>query len=157
MRRSQNSQNCLMFMKQYPELQQKWTSWKDTCDDQVCTPYFSLQYQLHLALYPTGLVQHSNPYTRLHHQLQSQPQSVAQGQLSATSTQAIQQLPVAPQQQSLLLQPPVPGSHVAPMQQGQPQFVQPRVNPSGNKGNPHHLGKVLTLWLSLSSSSRGTA
>ena len=29
----------------------------------------SLQYQLHLALYPTGLVQHSNPYTRLHHQL----------------------------------------------------------------------------------------
>ena len=52
MRRSRNSQNCLMFMKQYPESQQKWTSWKDTCDDQVCTPYLSLQYQLHLALCP---------------------------------------------------------------------------------------------------------
>ena len=26
--------------------------------------------------------------------------------------------------------------------------MQPRVNPSGNKGNHHHLGKVLTLWLS---------
>ena len=46
-------------------------------------------------------------------------------------TQAFQQLPVAPQQQSLLLQPPVPGSHATPMQQGQPQFVQPRVNPQG--------------------------
>ena len=55
--------------EQYPESQQKWTSWKDTCDDQVCTPYLSLQYQLHLALYLTGLVQHSNPYTWLHHQL----------------------------------------------------------------------------------------
>ena len=61
--------------------------------------------------------------------LQSQPQNVAQGQLSATNTQAIQQLPVAPQQQSPLLQPPVLGSHAAPMQQGQPQFVQPKVNP----------------------------
>ena len=80
---------------------------------------------------------------------QSQPQNIAQSQPSAANTQAFQQSPVAPQQQSLLLQPPVPGSHAAPMQQGQPQFVQPRVNPSGNKGNPHHLGKVLNLWLSL--------
>ena len=82
--------------------------------------------------------------------LQSHPQSVAQGQPSATNTQAVQQSPVAPQQQSLLLQPQVPGSHAAPMQQGQPQFVQSRVNPSCNKGNPHHLGKVLILQLSLS-------
>ena len=63
--------------------------------------------------------------------LQSQPQSVAQGQPSATNTKAIQQSPVAPQQQSPLLQPPVPGSHAAPMQQGQPQFAQPRVSPPG--------------------------
>ena len=62
---------------------------------------------------------------------QSQPQNVAQGQPSAANMQAIQQLPVAPQQQSLLLQLQVPGSHAAPMQQGQPQFVQPRVNPQG--------------------------
>ena len=62
---------------------------------------------------------------------QSQPQNVAQGQPSATNTQAIQQSPVTPQQQSPLLQPPVPGSHAAPKQQGQPQFVQPRVNPQG--------------------------
>ena len=62
---------------------------------------------------------------------QSQPQNVAQGQPYAANTQTIQQLPVAPQQQSPLLQPPVPGSHAAPMQQGQPQFVQPRVNPQG--------------------------
>ena len=47
------------------------------------------------------------------------------------NTQAVQQSPVAPQQQSPLLQPPVPGSHAAPRQQGQPQFVQPRVNPQG--------------------------
>ena len=47
------------------------------------------------------------------------------------NTQAIQQSPVAPQQQSLLLQPPVPGSHTAPGQQGQPKFMQPRVNPQG--------------------------
>ena len=60
---------------------------------------------------------------------QSQPQNVTQGQLSATNTQAIQQSPVAPQQQSPLLQPPVPGSHAALMQQGQPQFVKPGVNP----------------------------
>ena len=51
---------------------------------------------------------------------QSQTQNVAQGQPSAANTQAFQQLPIAPQQQSLLLQPPVPGSHAAPMQQGQP-------------------------------------
>ena len=63
--------------------------------------------------------------------LQSQPQSVAQGQPSAANTQAIEQSPVAPQQQSPLLQPPVPGSYAAPMQQHQPQFVQPRVNPKG--------------------------
>ena len=55
----------------FPELfdQQKWTSWKGTCNDQVCTPYLSLQYQLHLTLSLPGLVQHSNPYTMLHHQL----------------------------------------------------------------------------------------
>ena len=41
-------------------------------------------------------------------------------------------MPVAPQQQSPLLQPQVPGSHAAPIQQGQPQFVQPRVNPQGH-------------------------
>ena len=63
--------------------------------------------------------------------LQSQPQNVAQGQPSAANTQAFQQLPDALQQQSLVLQPPVPGSHAAPMQQGQPQFRQPRVNPQG--------------------------
>ena len=80
----------------------------------------------------------------------SQPQNVAQGKPSATSTQAIWQSPVVPQQQSPLSQPQVPGSHAAPMQQGQPPFMQLRVNPPGNKGNPHHLGKVLTLWLSLS-------
>ena len=62
---------------------------------------------------------------------QSQPQNVAQGQPSTTNTQTIEQFPVAPQQQSPLLQPPVPGSHAAPMQQGQPQFVQHRVNPQG--------------------------
>ena len=62
---------------------------------------------------------------------QSQPQNVAQGQLSATNTQAIQQSPVAPQQQSPLLQSPVSGLHGASMQQGQPQFVQPRINPQG--------------------------
>ena len=47
------------------------------------------------------------------------------------NTEAIQQSPVAPQQQSLLLQTPVPGSHAAPRQQSQPQFMQPRVNPQG--------------------------
>ena len=62
---------------------------------------------------------------------QAQGQNVAQGQLFAMNTQAIQQLPVAPQQQSLQLQPPVPGSHAAPRQQGQPKFVQPRINPQG--------------------------
>ena len=45
---------------------------------------------------------------------QSQPQSVAQGQPAATNKQAIQQSSVAPQQQSLLLQPPVLDSHAAP-------------------------------------------
>ena len=34
-------------------------------------------------------------------------------------------------QQSLLLQPPVPGSHAALGQQGQPKVLQPRVNPQG--------------------------
>ena len=67
----------------------------------------------------------------VHKVLQSQPQNVAQGQPSAASTQAIWQLPVAPQQQSPLSQPPVPGSHAAPMQQGQTQVMQPRVNPQG--------------------------
>ena len=62
---------------------------------------------------------------------QSQPQSVAQGQPSATNTQAIQQSPVAAQQQSPLLQSQVLRLHAAPMQQDQPQFVQPRVNPQG--------------------------
>ena len=63
--------------------------------------------------------------------LQLQQKNVAQSQPSAANTQAIQQSPVVPQKQSLLLQPPVPGSHAAPMQQGQPQFVQPRVSPQG--------------------------
>ena len=85
---------------------------------------------------------------------QSQPQSVAQDQPSAMNTQAIQQSSVAPQQQSLVLQPPVLGSHAAPKQQGQPQFVQPKVNPQGQpirqqRQISHHLGKVLTLSLSL--------
>ena len=47
------------------------------------------------------------------------------------NTQAFQQSPAAPQQQSPLLQPPVPGSCAAPRQHGQPQFMQPRVNPQG--------------------------
>ena len=62
---------------------------------------------------------------------QSQPQNVAQGQPSAANTQTVWQPPVAPQQQSPLCVPPVPGSHAAPKQQDQPQFVQPRVNPQG--------------------------
>ena len=84
---------------------------------------------------------------------QSQPQNVAQGQPSATNTQAIQQLPVAPQQQSPLLQPQVPGSHTAPRQQGQPQYVQPRVSPQGQpirqQRQPSPFRQGLTLWLSL--------
>ena len=38
---------------------------------------------------------------------------------------------VAHQQQSLLLQPPAPGSHAAPAHQGQLQFIQPMVSPRG--------------------------
>ena len=52
--------------------------------------------------------------------LQSQPQNVAQVQPSTANTQAVQQF-----------QPPVPDSCATPMQQGQPQFVYPRVNPQG--------------------------
>ena len=85
---------------------------------------------------------------------QSQPQNVAQGQPSATNTQAIQQLPVAPQQHSLLLQPPVQAHMLHQSRKVSHNLCSlgstHRVNPSGNKGNPHHLGKVLTLQLSLS-------
>ena len=85
---------------------------------------------------------------------QSQPQSVAQGQPSAANTQAFQQLPVAPQQQSPLLQPPVQAHMLHQCSRVSHNLCNlgstHRVNPSGNKGNPHHLGKVLTLQLSLS-------
>ena len=73
----------------------------------------------------TGTSTHSN---NSHNTLQ---QNVAQGQPPAANQQAFQQLPVAPQQQSPLLQPPAPGSHAAPVQQGQPQFIQPTVSPQG--------------------------
>ena len=73
----------------------------------------------------TGMSTHSND---LHNTLQ---QNVAQGHPPATNQQAYKQLPVAPQQQSLLLQSPAPGSHAASAQQGQPQFIQPMVNPRG--------------------------
>ena len=71
----------------------------------------------------TGTSAHSN---NLHNTLQ---QNVAQGQPPATNQQAFKQSPVAPQQQSLLLQPPAPGSHAASAQQGQLQFIQPVVSP----------------------------
>ena len=58
-----------------------------------------------------------------------QPQNVAPMQPSAPALQSFQQLPVAQQQQSLLLQPPAPGSNAAPQQQDQPHFTQPRVSP----------------------------
>ena len=67
----------------------------------------------------TGTSAHSN---NLHNILQ---QNVAQGQLPATNQQAFEQLPVAPQEQSSLLQPPAPGSHAPSAQQGQLQFIQP--------------------------------
>ena len=66
----------------------------------------------------TGTSAHSN---NLHNTLQ---QNVAQGQPPAANQQAFKQSPVAPQQQSSLLQPPAPGSHAASAQQGQPQFIQ---------------------------------
>ena len=50
---------------------------------------------------------------------------------SAPAPQPFQQSPVAHQQQQLLLQLPVPGSHAAQQQQGQLQFVQPRASPQG--------------------------
>ena len=62
----------------------------------------------------------------LHNTLQ---QNVAQGQPLAANQQVFKQSPVAPQQQSPLLQPPAPGSHAAPVQQGQPQFIQPTGSP----------------------------
>ena len=65
----------------------------------------------------TGTSAHSN---NLHNTLQ---QNVAQGQPPAANQQAFKQSPVAPKQQSPLLQPPAPGSHAAPVQQGQPQFI----------------------------------
>ena len=83
-----------------------------------------------------------------------QPQNVAPTQPSASAPQSFQQAPVVQQQQSLLLQPPLPGSNAAPWQQGQPHFTQPRVspqhNPLGNQGNCHHLEHNLILLLSLS-------
>ena len=72
-----------------------------------------------------GMSAHSN---NLHNTLQ---QNVAQGQHPTTNQQAFKQLPVAPQQQSSLLQPPAPGSHAAPVHQGQLQFIQPMVSPQG--------------------------
>ena len=71
----------------------------------------------------TGTSAHSN---NLHNTLQ---QNVVQH--PAANQQAFKQLPAAPQQQSLLLQPPAPGSHAAPVEQGQPQFIQPTVSPQG--------------------------
>ena len=58
-------------------------------------------------------------------------QNVAPLQPSAPAPQPFHQSPVAHQQQQPLLQPPVPGSHAAQQQQGQLQFVQPRVSPQG--------------------------
>ena len=71
----------------------------------------------------TGTSTHSN---NLHNTLQ---QNIAQGQLPATNQQAFKQSPVAPQQQSSLLQPQAPGSHAASVHQGQPQFIQSMVSP----------------------------
>ena len=67
----------------------------------------------------TGMSAHSN---NLHNTLQ---QNVAQGQPPAANQQAFKQSPATPQQQPPLLHPPAPGSHAAPAQQGQPQFIQP--------------------------------
>ena len=61
----------------------------------------------------TGMSAHSN---NLHNTLW---QNVAQEQLPATNQQTFKQSPVAPQQQSSLLQPRAPGSHAAPVHQGQ--------------------------------------
>ena len=43
--------------------------------------------------------------------------------------QASKKPTVAHQQQSSLLRPPAPGSHIAWGHQGQPQFIQPMVSP----------------------------
>ena len=72
----------------------------------------------------TGMSTHPN---NLHNTLQ---QNIAQGQPPSTNQQAFKQSPVAPQQQSSLLQPPAPGSHAASAQQGQLQFIQPMVRPT---------------------------
>ena len=62
---------------------------------------------------------------------QANTQNVAPLQPFAPASQPFQWSPVAHQQQQPLLQPPVPGSHATHQQQGQPQFVQPRVSPQG--------------------------
>ena len=64
-------------------------------------------------------------------QANNQSQNVVPLQPSAPTPQPFQQSPVAHQQQQLLLQPSIPGLHAAHQQQGQPQFVQPRVSPQG--------------------------
>ena len=79
----------------------------------------------------------------------TQPQNVAPLQPSAPAPQPFQQSPVVHQQQQLLLQPPVPGSHAAHQQQGQPQFLQHRVSPQAAKATIHHLDKDLILLCSL--------
>ena len=73
----------------------------------------------------TGMSAHSN---NLHNTLH---ENIVQGQHPAANQQAFKQSPVAPQQQSPLLHTPAPGSHAAPVQQGQPQFIQPMVSPQG--------------------------
>ena len=96
----------------------------------------------------TGMSAHSN---NLHNTLQ---QNVAQGQPPATNQQESNQSPVSHQQESLLLQPPAPGSHAAPVHQVShnlySQQLSHEANLAGNQGNLHHLGKHSTHLLSLS-------
>ena len=68
---------------------------------------------------------------------QTQRQNIAQTQSPTTNTGTYQQSPVALQQHSPLLQPPVLVSQAAPTQQSQPQFVQPRATqPMGQQRQP---------------------
>ena len=73
----------------------------------------------------TNQQQFSSPWSN------NQPQNVAPPQPSAPAPQPFQQSPVVHQQKQPLLQPPMPGSHAAHQQQGQPQLVQSRVSPQG--------------------------
>ena len=77
----------------------------------------------HTSQTSTGMSIHSN---NSHNTLQ---QNVVQGQSPATNQQASKKSTIAHQQQSSLLRPPAPGSHAALGHQGQPQFIQPMVNP----------------------------